>query len=221
MKRCVALFAAVLLVGAASSVTMGWTSKEGATSFDGFKDAGGELLGFKGEFTVTVKFTYTGTGTPGTYFKFLTGSGTLGQGALTMTGRPDNAVATITSYSAEGRSNSGNTRGDFSETRLKGENPGTSENTLTLTFGQYDAETGNYGTATYDIVFANGNHETNTLGSSHNLGPDYVYWQGAELGEGVALTGVTVEANDVVPEPTALALLALGVAGLALRRRVA
>lgn len=224
MKKCVVLFAAALLAGAASAVTLSWTPKEGATEFTGFKDTSPQgqeyLVGFRGDFSVTVKFTYTGTGTPSTYFKFLTENGALGQGALAMTGA-GSTVATITSYSAEGSAVSSNTRGDFSDTRLKGSNPGTSENTLTLTFGQYNAESGTYGASTYDIVFANGNHEGNTLGNRQNFGTDYIFWQDVDLGEGVVLTGITVEATDIVPEPTALALLALGVAGLALRRRVA
>ena len=234
MKKCVALFAAALLAGAASAVTLSWTPKEGATEFTGFKDTSPQgqeyLVGFRGDFSVTVKFTYTGSGLPSTYFKFLTENNALGQGSLAMTDTGSLNKATITSYGDNATSVANNTGGHFAADRLDGSrNPPANTtkpmvNTLTLIFSDYDASTGRYGSTGNEFVFANGDRGTNLFDwspNNYNFGTDYIFWQGVELGEGVVLTGITVEANDVVPEPTALALLALGVAGLALRRRVA
>lgn len=226
MKKCVAWFVATLLAGAASAVTLGWTPKEDVTAFAGFTNAKGDLLGFKGDFTVTVTFAYSGTGLPSAYFKFLTANGALGQGALAMTNAGFGNRATITSYGDDTATVSKNTGGHYAADRLDGTRAFNGVkpmvNTLTLVFGGYDAETGVYGSSSHTITFASGPTETDSaLGAGYDFGSDYIYWQGVELGEGVVLTGVAVEAGDVVPEPTALASLALGVALLALRRRVA
>ena len=223
MKKFLLLAFAACLTFAAQAVTMSWDSSEG--SFNGFKDANGNAVSWSGTFSITLNF--TATSTPETVFQLLTANGANKAGELRFYSTQwSGNTADFGTYNRDGNAAWMETNGDFSSARVESSD-GTKSNTLKLTFNGYNAENKTYESVTYDIIFANGDNQTYTMHKNQwsdgiGFGLDELSWTSVVTGEGVTMNSMTLEADKVttsVPEPTALALLALGVAGLAVRRK--
>ncbi|MGN0887121.1 MAG: PEP-CTERM sorting domain-containing protein [Candidatus Spyradenecus sp.] len=221
MKKALLTLAFAAMAGIASAVSYTWNSSDG--TFAGFKDTNGNVVTFSGDFSLTVKFTatFTSTSIPANIFKLMTANGADQPGELRWNSNSLGANKTnLGMYNAANNAYWKNSGGDFSTTRLTG---GTGENEITFTFSGWNADAKTYANAIgYTITFANGDVSTNTFdGGAVGFGLDAITWTQMSSGEGIAVTGMTLNATPVtsVPEPTVLALLAMGVAGLALRRR--
>ena len=222
MKKGFLFALAALCVSAVQAVTFTWDSSQG--TFNGFKDTKGNVVSWSGTFSITVNF--TATSTPGTVFQLLTANGANKAGELRFdSSNWSGNTADFGTYNGDNKATWMETNGDFSSTRVESSD-GSKSNTLKLTFNDYNAENKTYGSVSYDIIFAGGGHEQYTMYKKNQWSDDIGFaldelsWTSIATGEGVTINSMTLEATPV-PEPTALALLALGVAGLALRRKVA
>lgn len=219
MKRVLLTLAFAAMAGIASAVTYTWSASDG--TFAGFKDTKGDVVTFSGNFSLTVKFTasFTSTTIPVNFFKLMTANGADRPGELRWNSNNlDSNKTDLGMYSATNSAYWKASGGDFSTTRLTS---GTGEDEITFTFSGWNADAKTYANAIgYTVTFANGNTSTNTFdGGAVGFGLESLTWTQMSTGEGITVTGMTLEATPV-PEPTVLALLAMGVAGLALRRRV-
>ena len=223
MKKFMLLALAALCVSAAQAVTCTWNSSEGA--FAGFKKTNGDTVTWAGEFSITVNF--TATSTPETIFQLLTanGAGKAGEFRFNSNNNWSGNTANFATYKGDDSAVWMATNGDFSNARVVSTD-GSKSNTIKLTFNGYNDDNNTYASVSYDIIFANGDQQTytitNTLHSTGAItfGMEELAWTSIATGEGVTINSMTLDATPV-PEPTALALLALGVAGLALKRKVA
>lgn len=221
MKKFMLFAFAALCVSAAQAVTYTWNSSDGA--FAGFKNTNGDTVTWAGEFAITVNF--TATSTPATVFQLLTANGANNAGELRF--NSNNWSGNTADFATYNRNNNAawmKTNGDFSTARVESAD-GSKSNTIKLTFNDYNDDNNTYASVTYDIIFANGDQQTYTMYKqnwSENIGfgMEELAWTSIATGEGVTINSMTLEATPV-PEPTALALLALGVAGLALKRKIA
>lgn len=221
------LFAAV--AGVSQAVTYTWTSATG-DAFTGFKDTSGNTVTFSGDFSITLSFTASGisTSAPATFIQLLTANGANNAGELRVNNVTGSNLIHLGTYKSSGSAAWNKSQGDFSVARLTNENgKGSGTNTIVINFTGWNAETQTYNRPTYSITFANGDTSNNrdfsasgTGDTTPGFGMDDITWTSVATGAGITLTGMTLEATPVdIPEPTVLALLALGVAGLALRRR--
>lgn len=217
MKNFLLLSLAALCVSAAQAVTYTWNSSEG--TFAGFKDSDGEVVTWSGDFSITLDF--TAVSTPATVFQLLTANGADKAGELRFNSTNwSGNTADIGTYYANAQAAWTETNGDFSNDRVVSAD-GSKGNIMKLTFSGYNETTQKYASLSYDITFANNNTVTWTTNNPNiSFGMNELAWTSVRTGDGVTMNSMTLEASPV-PEPTVLALLALGVAGLALKRKAA
>ena len=231
MKRCFILLSAVCLTAVASALNVTWLNQ---TATPGTATVFGEGAA-KGDFSIAVKLTLNADFATGSFentsiatFVGGTAADRVAQGILAYSNA--NGVGVHTGTTSNSYAWSSN------------EAVGNSGTVLIVLTGTWDADNNRWNAAAY----SNGSALTLDAGGGTpafvNLGSgalemafatnnawtfggvavyDEVLTQDEITSLGSGTNGVVVDGAVVLPEPTALALLALGVAGVALRRRAA
>lgn len=206
MKSCVMLLAAALFAGAANAITVSWNDKTAAP----------ESVSIKESFKVVMDFKMPSWDSSATLFTFGTKEGsssTASSIGLKLTDAWGNGKGQIVRNGEVLTTG----QGDFSEERIV-----THSAKLTISF---DKTANGYYNVKVDSLFYNGDQGVTISYDGVNLthketppsANDVLVWDSFTF-----LEGSTYSVNLYsVPEPTVLALLALGVASVALRRRAA
>ncbi len=224
MKKALLAFS-LFAAGLASAVTVNWTNEQisnalGNTSDGTYGTATLNLGDFDASATITVSVTYNvrispsgGASGPGSTF-FSIG---WGEGTLDGNGIPNDSLVfrrvNMSDYTPVGVINatdSGSETAGYVRNPINGAADDSGTHTLTITL--------NLGDKTATVQVDNQTADTLTFPTNAlNTTGDLVL--GINERDWVLVTDASV--TYTVPEPTALALVALGVAGVALRRRVA
>ena len=224
MKKALLAFS-LFAAGLASAVTVNWTNEQisnalGNTSDGTYGTATLNLGDFDASATITVSVTYNvrispsggASGPSSTFFSIGWGEGTLDGNGI-----PNDSLVfrrvNMSDYTPVGVINatdSGSETAGYVRNPINGAADDSGTHTLTITL--------NLGDKTATVQVDNQTADTLTFPTNAlNTTGDLVL--GINERDWVLVTDASV--TYTVPEPTALALVALGVAGVALRRRVA
>ncbi|MGN0890583.1 MAG: PEP-CTERM sorting domain-containing protein [Candidatus Spyradenecus sp.] len=216
MKKMLLATLLATLAGLSQAMTVSWNSSSG--TFNGFSLSDGTAVvadGSKGNFVLTMSIACSTYLANTDYVKLATPDGQ--GGGLTLAFSTSTAKLTV--GASDGTSQTLTSGGDFSSSRVQ-------NMTLAFIFSNYNADAGTYtvqlGAPTaWDSNKAqviDGYYATATA-NNVKVGTDPISWTTLTLDTNAAVSSMTLSGEGVVPEPTVLALLALGVAGVALRRR--
>lgn len=216
MKKLLLFALAALVVSVSQAMTVSWNSTSG--TFNGFSLSDGTAVvadGSKGSFVLTMAIACSTYLANTDYVKLATPDGQ--GGGLTLAFAQSTAKLTV--GASDGTSQILTSGGDFSSSRV-------ANMSLTFIFSNYNAAAGTYtiqlgaptawDTGKSQVI--DGYYATATA-NNVKVGTDPISWTKLTLDTNAVVSSMTLSGEGVVPEPTVLALLALGVAGVALRRR--